>query len=247
MKIKAFIIDDEELARELIKNYLETFPEIEISGEFEDGFSGLKGIQELKPDLLFLDVQMPKLNGFELLELLDDAPEIIFTTAYDQYALKAFEHNAVDYLLKPYSSERFEEAVNKALKRIRSKDRTSYIDLKNHIESKAEFLSRVVVKNRSEIKVIPLDQIIYFEAQDDYVMIYTSGGKYLKQKTMKYFEDHLDKSNFVRVHRSYLVCADTISKMEPFGKESWILVLKGGQKIPVSKNGYKNLKDIFDL
>lgn len=247
MKINSLIIEDEELARSLLKEYLESFPGIEICGEYADGFSGLKGIQEHKPDLVFLDIQMPKLNGFEMLELLDDTPEIIFTTAYDQYAIRAFELNAVDYLLKPFPEDRFREAVSKALERIMMKKKSGYTGLKEHIDNTAEILSRVVVRTRNEIRIIPADQILFLEAQDDYVMIYTTSEKYLKQKTMKYFEDHLGKDEFVRVHRSYLVRADRISKLEPYEKNAWLLILKGGQKVPVSRSGYALLKKVLDI
>ena len=247
MKIKALIIEDEELARDLLKEYLVDFTGIEITGEYADGFSGLKGIQEYKPDMVFLDIQMPKLNGFEMLELLDDPPEIIFTTAFDQYAIKAFELNAVDYLLKPFSKERLLEAVGKVMERLSTKKKTGFSGLKEHIDKTTEIISRVVVKTRNEIKVIPVDQILYVEAGDDYVMIYTPAGKYLKQKTMKYFEDHLGKDEFVRIHRSYLVKTDQISKLEPYGKNTWVVILKNGQKVPVSRSGYALLKEVLDI
>jgi len=247
MNMKIVIIEDEEPARQLLKEYLAGFPGTEISGEYADGFSGLKGIQEHQPDIVFLDVQMPKLNGFEMLELLDDPPEIIFTTAYDQYAIKAFELNAVDYLLKPFSEERFREAVNKAMERMKTRKNISYSELKQHVDKTTEILSRVVVKTRNEIRLIPADQILYIEAQDDYVMIYTPSGKFLKQKTMKYFEDHLGRDEFIRVHRSYLVRTDQISKLEPYEKNSWLLILKNGVKVPVSRSGYGLLREVLDI
>jgi len=247
MNHKILIIEDEEPARKLLKQYLAGITGIEIAGEYADGFSGLKGIQEHKPDLVFLDVQMPKLNGFEMLELLDEPPEIIFTTAYDQYAIKAFELNAVDYLLKPFSEERFREAVNKTFDRLRVKKKTVYSGLKEHIDNTAEILSRVVVKSRNEIRVIPADQILYMEAQDDYVMIYTASGKYLKQKTMKYYEDNLGSDEFIRVHRSYLVRTDQISRLEPYEKNAWVVILKAGQKVPVSRSGYGLLREVLDI
>ncbi len=247
MNHKILIIEDEEPARMLLKQYLAGITGLEIAGEYADGFSGLKGIQDHKPDLVFLDVQMPKLNGFEMLELLDEPPEIIFTTAYDQYAIKAFELNAVDYLLKPFPEDRLREAVNKAFERLRVKKKTAYTGLREHIDKTGEILSRVVVKTRNEIKVIPADQILYIEAQDDYVMIYTPSGKYLKQKTMKYYEDHLGRDEFVRVHRSYIVRTDQISRLEPYEKNAWLVVLKGGQKVPVSRSGYGLLREVLDI
>lgn len=243
-KIKTIIIDDESLARDLIKSYLADNNQIEILGEYSNGFQGLKAINELHPDLIFLDIQMPKLTGFELLELLDKPYNIVFTTAYNEYAIKAFEHNAVDYLLKPFSKERFEDAIAKAIHRTQSQvEESDTIEkLKNHDDKNKDKLNRVVVKSRNKIDIIPVDEIRYFEAQDDYVMIYTHDGHYLKQKTMKYFETHLNPKEFCRIHRSYLIRIEEISKLEPYEKDSWMLVLKSGEKLKVSKNGYKLLK-----
>ena len=247
MKIRSIIIEDEEPARELIKVYLLHFPDIELLGEYSDGFSGLKGIQEHNPDIVFLDVQMPRLTGFELLEVLDVHPEIIFTTAYDHYAIKAFEHNAVDYLLKPFSEERFRSSVEKAIDRLGKKKEPEAVKMQEHFNNTTEALSRVVVKSRDGIKVVPSDQIIYIEAQDDYVMIHIKSGKYLKQKTMRYYEMNLGNKEFIRVHRSYLVRIDQIHKLEPYEKNSWIIILSTGQKIPVSRSGYMLLKEVLDL
>ncbi len=247
MTIKTLIVDDEELARSILIEYLKSYPDMEVAGEFADGFSALKAIRELNPDLVFLDVQMPKLNGFEVLELLDETPGIIFTTAYDHYALKAFEINAVDYLLKPFSEERFREAVEKAAGRLKSDKRGGFAGLQEHIDKTAGTISRVVVKTKGEIRVIPASEIIFLEAQDDYVMICANSGKFLKQKTMKYFDDHLSKDEFTRVHRSYIVRTDQIIRLEPYGKNSWIAVLKGSYKVQVSRSGYALLKEILDI
>jgi two-component system LytT family response regulator len=219
-----------------------------LTGEFADGFSGLKAINSLKPDIIFLDIQMPRLTGFEMLELLDERPEIIFTTAYDQYAIKAFEENAVDYLLKPFSQERFTEAVNKAILRLRKGSSRAYITkLNDNLDNNNELINRVVVKLRSDIKIIPVEQIIYLESQDDYVMIYIKDQKFLKQKTMKFFENHLDPQQFVRVHRSYMVKIDQINKIEPYEKSSGIIILKDGRTVPISRSGLGKLKEILDL
>lgn len=242
--MKAIIIEDEQPARELVKNYLNAYPAIELLGEFSDGFSGIKAINELKPDLVFLDIQMPKLTGFEMLELLDEMPNIIFTTAYDQFAIKAFEMNAVDYLLKPFSRERFAQAIEKALDRFAKRQNTkdNIKELKKHVQSHMDKLERVVVKTGSKIKVIPVEDIVWLESQDDYVMIYTAQGKYLKQETMKHFEEHLDPGQFIRVHRSYIVRLDAIVQLELYEKGSYLAVLSTGAKVKVSDSGYKNLK-----
>lgn len=246
-KIKTIIIDDENLAREIIKNYLATCPDYSIIAECSNGFEGIKAINELSPDLIFLDIQMPKINGFEMLELIDNPPVIIFTTAFDQYALKAFEVNAADYLLKPFSRERFDEALNKANIYLKEKDtRVSMIqNLIKHTEKRDEYLSRAVIKDGPKIIVVPIEEIIYFEAQDDYVMIYTEREKHLKQKTMRYFEENLNPKDFVRVHRSYITAINKIQKIQLLQKESYQLTLKNGMNIPVSKSGYAKLKEMI--
>lgn len=245
MNIKAIIIDDEQPAREIIKHYLGAHNNITVIGEFSDGFAGIKGINELKPDLVFLDIQMPKLTGFEMLELLDASPYIIFTTAYNQYAIKAFEMNAVDYLLKPYSQERFNQALQKANERMAKADKPALKKLSEHLAENQETLDRVVVKTGNKIKVIPEDTILYIESQDDYVMIYTSEGKYLKQQTMKYFEKHLDPRHFIRIHRSYIANIDTIKQLELYEKNAYLAVLSNGAKLKVSDSGYKLLKSMM--
>ena len=250
--IKTIIVEDEKPARDLIRTYLEGFPMIELIGEYDNGFDGLKAINELKPDAIFLDVQMPKLTGFELLEVLEHHPEVIFTTAYDQYAIQAFEKNAVDYLLKPFSKTRFKEAVNKLGTRLETKEgssegETGIEKIRQHFAESEEKLHRVVIKKSGKIHVISTGDINFLEAQDDYVMIYTDDGKYLKQQTMKYFEQHLDKQQFVRVHRSYIANIANIERIEPYEKSNFVLILKDGNKVPVSRNGMQVLKENLDF
>jgi two-component system LytT family response regulator len=246
-RIKALIIDDEELARTLIKNYLKDLPDIDLIGECENGFEGAKAIAEMMPDLVFLDIQMPKLNGFEMIELIDPLPEIIFITAHNDFAIRAFEMNAVDYLLKPYSQDRLLAAVQKAKERILTGSRQSTGIHELALQPLSASLERVVVKTGNKIKVIPVDKIAYIEAQDDFVMIYTDEGKHLKQGTMKYYEDHLDETRFIRVHRSYIVRIDLVTQLEPYSKENYVLKLKNGASLKVSRNGLKNLKEKFDF
>ena len=245
----AIIIDDEQPARDLIKHYLKEFPEIELLGDYPDGFSGLKAIQEMKPDIIFLDIQMPKLTGFELLELLEDPPHIIFSTAYDQYAIKAFEMTAVDYLLKPYSAERFAQAIKKVQHQILSlkTEKPQIPNLVANLENNPEFLQRIAVKTRHKIEVIPVTDISHIEADDDYVTIHTGNEKFLKEKTMKYMELHLDPSQFVRIHRSYIVNVNQISRLELYGKETYHVLLKNGTSIRASSTGYKELKQLLNL
>ncbi len=243
---KVLIIDDEKLAREITKRYLADNKEIEIIGEASNGFDAIKIINEQKPDLIFLDIQMPKLTGFEMLDLIDNPPVIIFTTAYDNYALQAFEANAVDYLLKPFSKERFEEALQKAFVYLRDKLKQNSIqNLIKHNDETKRFINRVVIKDGPKINIVPIDKIRWLEAQDDYVMIHSDEGKLLKQKTMKYFENHLDPKYFVRIHRSYIVNIDFINHLELNEKESYRIILKNNNPLPVSKTGLSKLKGVI--
>ena len=246
-KLRTIIVEDEELARNLMKSFLAENERIEIIAECENGFEGVKMINELKPDLVFLDIQMPKITGFELLELLEHKPQIIFATAYDQYALKAFEFNAADYLLKPYSRDRLNEAVEKVLERVSKEGPESDVAGKVSDFPKEEFLERVVVKDRHKIHIIPVDQIRYIESMDDYVMIYTNEGRHMKQKTMKYFESALNPKNFTRIHRSYIVKLEEINEIQQYEKESYIVILHDKTKLKVSKTGYKNLKEVLSF
>jgi len=247
--MKVLIIDDEELARNIIQSYLGAYPDVEVAGTCSNGFEGLKAIQERKPDLIFLDVQMPKITGFEMLELLDSLPLIVFSTAFNQFAIQAFEQNAVDYLLKPYSRERFDAAFQKALQRFhqQSQRQDTLPQLMAHVRRQGAALERVVVKNGSKIKVIPVEKINYLEAQDDYVMIHADGEKHLKQWTMKYFEEQLDAEQFIRIHRSYLVRIGQIAQLELYEKGTYLLILKEGSKLPVSQSGHTRLKQVLNF
>jgi len=242
--MKLIIIDDEPLARSIVKEYLNNFPDLDLVAECNDGFEGLKAIQQYQPDLIFLDIQMPKINGFEMLELIEEPPAVIFTTAFDEYAIKAFELNAVDYLLKPFSKERFE----KALQKFHSQQNNSSIEkiVETAAESPAQ-QNRVVVKDGSKIKIIPVHHIHYLEAADDYVKIIGNDGSFLKKRTMAFFEKSLEPFQFVRVHRSYIVNTQLITRIDPYEKDSHLLLLTTGEKIPVSKTGYAKLKGILGI
>jgi two-component system LytT family response regulator len=243
-KIRIVIIDDETPARELIKHYLKEVNSTEVIAECADGFLGLKTISTMKPDLVYLDIQMPRLTGIEMVEVLTEKSEIIFTTAFDQYAVRAFELNAVDYLMKPFPKRRFMEATNKAIDKIHSgkgnKEQASQLLSKRPASSSP--VNRIVVRKGNAINLIPVEQIRYVEAQDDYVMIFHSAGKALKQQTMKFFEENLPRTDFVRVHRSYIVRVDEIKRIEPYGKDNHIAILQSNEKLPVSRAGYKHLK-----
>jgi len=249
MKITVVIIDDEPPARQIIRQYLESFTDIEILGEYADGFSGLKAIQELHPDLVFLDIQMPKLTGFEVLELLDKPPAIIFSTAYDQFAIRAFEMNAIDYLLKPYSRDRFSRAVEKALQSLHSgaSGDSGPAGVLKTLEEAPEMLNRIAVKVRHKVHVIPVQEVEYLSADGDYVSIHSKGDRYLKEKTMRYFETHLDPAMFVRIHRSTIINVEFMDKLEYYDKESYAVLMKDGTRLKASTSGYKTLKEALNL
>ncbi len=241
--LKALIVDDEQPARNIIIHYLSSFSGIQVVGECSNGFEAIKLIRELKPDILFLDVQMPKITGLELMEVIDDAPAVIFTTAFDNYALKAFELNAVDYLLKPFSQERFTLAVNKVIDRIKAGKPTHKVNSEIANADLQEQLSRVVVKNGTSMTVIPVNEILFIEAQEDYVMIYTEKGRFMKNQTMNFLEKHLPDSLFIRIHRSYIVNIEKIQRLEPYDKDTFTAIIPPLHKLRISRTGYKKLKD----
>jgi len=246
--IKVVLIDDEPLARSIVTEYLQAFPEITIAQECNDGFEGVKAIAQHKPDLIFLDIQMPKINGFEMLELIEQPPSVIFTTAFDEYAIKAFESRAIDYLLKPFSKERFEKAVQKWLEhRNKSDHKVNTQTLLTEEIRQPEERNRIVVREGSNIRIIPVHEIQYLEAYDDYVKIFTTKEMYLKKKTMSFYEQSLDAAQFVRVHRSYIINLQQLTKIEPMEKETYIALLKTGVKVPLSKAGYAKLKGVLGL
>ncbi|HYC86192.1 MAG TPA: response regulator, partial [Chryseosolibacter sp.] len=235
--IKAVIIDDEPLARSIVLEYLQDFPGITVAQECNDGFEGVKAISQHKPDLIFLDIQMPKINGFEMLELLENPPAVIFTTAFDEYAIRAFEAHAIDYLLKPFSKERFAKALDKWLRNYRHADQKNSLELPEEIRQPEE-KTRIVVKESGNIRIIPVDEIMYIEAFDDYVKIYTGREMFMKKKTMAFYEKTLDPNTFTRVHRSYIVNLTLLTRIEPLEKDAHVALLKNGTRIPLSKSGY---------
>jgi two-component system, LytTR family, response regulator len=240
--IKVVIIDDEPLARSLVREYLASYDEVEICAECGDGFEGLKAIAQHRPFLIFLDIQMPKINGFEMLELVENPPAIIFTTAFDEYAMKAFEFHALDYLLKPFSKERFDKAMKKWIG-LHKQGRTQLLSPELHETIKQpEERTRIVVKEAGNIKIIPINEVLYLEAYDDYVKIFTAKEMFLKKKTMNYYEQTLESNQFVRVHRSYIIQLSQLTKLEPAEKDTYEAVLKSGTRIPLSKTGYTKLK-----
>jgi two-component system LytT family response regulator len=246
---RVLIIDDEPLARMVVQEYLLPFHnQLQVLQECSDGFEGIKAIMQHQPDLIFLDVQMPKINGFEMLELVEQPPQVIFTTAFDEYAIKAFETHAVDYLLKPFSRERFNKAIEKYLAQSgnvpAAKSTEALLD--SALQSPAQH-ERIVVKTGTKVKIIPVHDVEHLAADDDYVSIHTAEGSFLKNKTMGFFEQTLDARHFVRVHRSYMVNVAQITRIDPYEKETHIAILKSGARIPVSKAGYVKLKQVLGI
>lgn len=246
MKIKTLIIDDEALARALVKNFIADDTDFEVIAEAADGFEALKLIQDLQPDLIILDIQMPKITGLEMLELLDKPPAVIFCTAYDQYAIEAFDKNAIDYLLKPFSRERFIKALAKIKINIKDKaiENSTIVALQNAMPVADKNVDRLVVKNGNKIEVIGIENVVFVESYGDYVWIHTHDAKYIKQQTMKDLETQLSDS-FVRIHRGSLVNVKAIQKLELYDKNAYQLILKNGIKLAVSKTGYKELKELL--
>lgn len=244
---KAILIDDEPLAVALVQEYLQAHSDIEVVKVCHNGFEGMKAILEHHPDLVFLDVQMPKLTGFEMMELLEEPPAVIFTTAFDEYALKAFEAHAVDYLLKPFSRERFDTALQRWRERHLPVQQAATRELLQQHTSQPEEQQRVVVKSGNSIRIVPVPEIKYVEAFDDYVKIHTAEGEFLKKKTMAHFEQQLPATLFVRVHRSFLINIQEITRIEPMAKEQYVALLKDGTHIPLSKTGYPKLKEVLGL
>ena len=241
---KAIIIDDEPLAQSLIEEFLLPHSQIQVVEKCPDGFQALKAIQQHQPHLLFLDVQMPKITGFELLELLPQPPAVIFTTAFDEYALKAFDANAIDYLLKPINKERFDKAIHTFLKNVGNNTTANATPELPHNYSDNQ---RIVVKNGSEIKIVPLTELAYIEAYDDYVKIHTANDCYLKKQTLSHYENALSTLGFVRVHRSYLLNTSFLTRIAPMEKEQYIAVLKDNTQLPMSRTGYAKLKEVLGL
>jgi two-component system LytT family response regulator len=246
-EMKILIVDDEELARKALRTELREFPGLEIAGECENGFEAVKMIMELKPDLVFLDIQMPRLDGFDVLELLgENAPGVIFVTAFDQYALKAFEAKAVDYLLKPVRADRLGQALERARMLFGKKEEEALKQelLREH-QDKHIPLSRILIRTGTDIVVVPASKVSHIEAEDDYIRVHSVGKSWLKSERMNRIEELLDPRLFCRVHRSYIINIQFLKAIEPYSKESKVVKLTGGEVIPVSRDGYQKLKGLL--
>ena len=243
--LRVVVVDDEPLARAVVREYVGAHPGVEIVAECANGFEAVKAVTELSPDLMFLDVQMPKLSGFEVLELIGRSVPVVFTTAFDEYALNAFEVHAIDYLLKPFSAERFAEALTRARERLAAREAFPVETLVSEQQAKHGPVERVLIRDGSKVHVLPVDKIDYVEAQDDYVSFQSEGKSYLKDQTMAAVEGLLDSSRFVRIHRSYLLNIERIARVELYAKDSRIAILRDGSKLPVSRTGYARLAKLL--
>jgi two-component system LytT family response regulator len=244
--IRTVLVDDEILARQLLRELLSNHSDIEIVAECANGFEAVKAINDLKPDLLLLDIQMPKLNGFEVLDLIHrENLMVIFVTAYDEFALKAFEVHAADYLLKPLSAERMEKALQRAREHLNPRDRPPLAPLVETVRKGQPGLERILIRDGARVHVIPVRKIDYVEAQDDYICVKSEGKSYLKQQPMSEAEAALDPKRFIRIHRSYILNLDRLSRLEMMTREAWTAILVDGTQLPVSRKGYERLKALL--
>jgi two-component system LytT family response regulator len=249
--MKALIIDDEDLARAVVREHLAAHPDVEVAAECANGFEALKAVAQHQPDLIFLDIQMPKLDGFEVLELLEaegKRPAVVFVTAYDQHALRAFEAHAVDYLLKPFSKERFDTALAKARAQQAAQPAVP-APAASELAAAARQgkpLERIVVKDGPKVTVVHLDHLDWVQAQDDYVLLRTEGRNLLKQQTLASLETQLDSSRFIRIHRSYILNLDRLVRVEQDSKEHREAILRDGTRLPVSRAGYQRLRELWE-
>jgi len=246
-KIRAIIVDDEDLARQILREYLGSEQDVEIVAECANGFAAVKSVAEHKPDLLFLDVQMPKLDGFEVLELIAREVAVVFVNAFDQYAMKAFDAAAVDYLLKPFGADRLQAALQRVRRRLGERQTMpAATELKAAARPPDQFAERIVVKDGARVHVIPVSKLDFAEAQDDYVSLHSESKNYLKQQTISSLEASLDPARFVRVHRSFIVNIERISKIEPYTKDARLALLADGSQVPVSRAGYARLRELLE-
>jgi len=243
--LRVIIVDDEPLARLVVREYLKAHPGVEVVAECGNGFDAVKAVTELTPDLMFLDIQMPKLDGFEVLDLIGRSVPVVFTTAYDEYALRAFEVHAVDYLLKPFNEQRFAAALSRARERILARETLPVQDLVAAARPRSGPLERVLIREGGQVHVLLVERIDYVEAQDDYVCFKVAGKEYLKDQTMAAVEAALDPARFVRVHRSYLLNLERIARVELYAKDSRVAVRRDGRRLPVSRAGYTRLTKLL--
>jgi two-component system LytT family response regulator len=240
------IVDDEEPARDVLREMLGRMPDVRVVGECANGLEALRVAAETRPDCVLLDIQMPRLDGFEVMELLDPSIAVVFVTAYDSYAVRAFEVHAVDYVLKPFSEARLAEALSRARELARGKARPDASALASALRPSGRYAARVVVRDGPQVRIIPVEKLDFAEAQDDFVALKTEGKKYLKSQTLSSLAASLDPARFLRVHRSYVINLDRLARVELYAKNSHVAVLTDGTRIPVSREGHARLREVLE-
>jgi two-component system LytT family response regulator len=243
--ISVILVDDEAPARAIVREFLSDYPQFVVFAECANGYEAVKAVGEHRPDLLLLDIQMPKLDGFEVLELIEWKPQVVFVTAYDEYAIRAFQVRAIDYLLKPFTAARFAEVMAHAEEMVRRRDGSVRESVTNVAASIRKPLQRIAFRDGATIEVVPVQRIDYIEAQDDYVHVWSRGTRHIKQQPLGELEGLLDATRFIRVHRSYIVNLESLARVEPYAKDSRVALLKDGTRIPVSRAGYERLKGLL--
>ncbi len=245
--LRVVIVDDEELARRVLVELLAAHPDVEVVTECADGFEAVRAVSEHRPDLILLDIQMPKLDGFEVLELLGEDVPVIFVTAYDQHAIRAFDVHAVDYLLKTFDAERLSDALLHARERIGQSEALPIRDIVSSGRADpSKPVQRILIRDRADVHIIPVDQVDYIEAQDDYVAVSAGGKSRLKEQTLTDLEQTLDPTCFVRIHRLFLMQVDRLARIETTATNSRIAVLTDGSCLPISRSGYRRLSDLIE-
>ena len=243
--LRIIIVDDEHLARAVLREYLQQDSEVEIIAECANGFEAVKAITELSPDVVLLDIQMPKLDGFEVVELAGDKTRYIFITAYDQHALKAFEVHAMDYLLKPFTPARLQQALAHVRGNLQQTQAQPVQAVLQQMANRQPMLERILIRDGSKVHIIATHKIDYFEAQDDYLQIYSEGKSWLKSMRLSELENQLDTQQFVRIHRSYIVNMASVQRIEQSNKDSHLAVLQNGSKLPISRSGYQKVREMM--
>ena len=243
--VGVLIVDDEEPARMILREHLGKVGGVRILGECSNGFEAVRVAGELSPEIVFLDIEMPKLNGFEVLELLEPGIAVVFVTAFDEHAVKAFDVHAVDYVLKPFSPERIAAAVARARERLRRHETVPASAIAAAARPAGTWATRIVVRDGSRVHLIPADQLDAAEAQDDYVALKTGGKTYLKHETLSALAASLDPARFVRVHRSHIVGLAALARLEAYAKGGHVAILHDGSRVPVSREGHARLKELL--
>ena len=245
-KIRTIIVDDEKFARDALREALGNYPAVEVINQCKNGYEALKSIKKDRPDLVFLDVRMPELSGFDVLDLIEDQPVlVVFVTAYDEYAIKAFEKNAVDYILKPVNRKRLDISIQRIRDQIGNHRPQPLRDLLDTHHAQNAPIQRILVKIGTNAYVLFVRDIIYFQAADDYVRIHYQDRSFLKYETLSRLETLLDPDTFCRIHRSYIININYLAKMEPYGKDNHIAIMRNRDKIPISKKGFKKLQSLI--